>query len=226
VGLTVEPSGKFLRVVETARARFTTLPFVGANEGVPHNKRYVTKLVRVSYLDTNDLTNAVLNRLKSESADIISYRSSLIITDQSETSNAWCPSSSSSTPRRPTGQDLDDPDQEHVGHRHGRPHRRNHARSAIGFRPEAPTWIATPAPPKPQPGPPGDLSTEMTITKIVPDERSNSLIVVANQRAYNWLVSLVHKLDVSPEESVRGAAQDRFHIYNCANANCDELRPR
>jgi type II secretory pathway component GspD/PulD (secretin) len=44
----------------------------------------------------------------------------------------------------------------------------------------------------------------MTITKIVPDERSNSLIVVANQRAYDWLVVLVHKLDFSPEESVRG----------------------
>ena len=63
----------------------------------------------------------------------------------------------------------------------------------------------------------------LTITKIVPDERSNSLIVVANQRAYDWLAVLVHKLDIAPEASVRGAAQDRFHIYNCANANCDEL---
>jgi len=40
---------KFLRIVEAARARFTTLPFIGAGERVPHDKRYVTKLVRVSY---------------------------------------------------------------------------------------------------------------------------------------------------------------------------------
>ena len=93
----------------------------------------------------------------------------------------------------------------------------------LGTGQKRPPGSPPPTPPKPQPGPPGDLSTDMTITKIVPDERSNSLIVVANQRAYDWLVSLVHKLDVSPEESVRGAAQDRFHIYNCANANCDEL---
>jgi len=84
VGLTVEPSGKFLRIVETTRARFSNLPFVGANERMPHDKRFVTKLVRVTYLDTNDLTNAVLNRLKSEAGDIISYRSSLIISDQAE----------------------------------------------------------------------------------------------------------------------------------------------
>ena len=224
VGLTVEPSGKFLRVVETARARFTTLPFVGANEGVPHNKRYVTKLVRVSYLDTNDLTNAVLNRLKSESADIISYRSSLIITDQSENiermvsiikqfdtpsanrDKIWMIRIKNTSAIDMAGRIAEIMPVQQLG-------------SGQKRQPGSPP----PAPPKPQPGPPGDLSTEMTITKIVPDERSNSLIVVANQRAYNWLVSLVHKLDVSPEESVRGAAQDRFHIYNCANANCDEL---
>lgn len=80
-----------------------------------------------------------------------------------------------------------------------------------------------PPPAKVVPGPPGDLSTELTITKLVPDQRSNSLIVLANQRAYEWLLVLVHKLDVSPEESVHGSAQDRFHIYRCANANCNEL---
>ncbi|MGB8295136.1 MAG: type II secretion system secretin GspD, partial [Polyangia bacterium] len=224
VGLTVEPSGKFLRIVETARARFTTLPFVGANDRVPHDKRYVTKLVRVSYLDTNDLTNAVLNRLKSESADIISYRSSLIITDQAENiermvnlirqfdtpsanrDRIWMIRIKNTSAIDMAGRIAEIMPVQQLGTGQKR-------------QPGSPP----PAPPKPQPGPPGDLSTEMTITKIVPDERSNSLIVVANQRAYDWLVSLVHKLDVSPEESVRGAAQDRFHIYNCANANCDEL---
>ena len=224
VGLTVEPSGKFLRIVEAARARFTTLPFIGAGERVPHDKRYVTKLVRVSYLDTNDLTNAVLNRLKSESADIISYRSSLIITDQSENiermvsiikqfdtpsanrDKIWMIRIKNTSAIDMAGRIAEIMPVQQLG-------------SGQKRQPGSPP----PAPPKPQPGPPGDLSTEMTITKIVPDERSNSLIVVANQRAYDWLVILVHKLDVSPEESVRGAAQDRFHIYNCANANCDEL---
>jgi general secretion pathway protein D len=224
VGLTVEPSGKFLRVVESSRARFTTLPFVGAGERVPNDKRYVTKLVRVSYLDTNDLTNAVLNRLKSETGDIISYRSSLIISDTAENidrlvsiikqfdtpsanrDKIWIIRIKNTSAIDMAGRIAEIMPVQQLG-------------SGQRRQPGSPP----PSPPKPQPGPPGDLSTEMTITKIVPDERSNSLIVVANQRAYNWLVSLVHKLDVSPEESVRGAAQDRFHIYNCANANCDEL---
>jgi general secretion pathway protein D len=224
VGLTVEPSGKFLRIVESSRARFTTLPFVGANEHVPHDKRYVTKLVRVSYLDTNDLTNAVLNRLKSESGDIISYRSSLIISDQAENidrlvsiikqfdtpsanrDKIWIIRIKNTSAIDMAGRLAEIMPVQQLG-------------SGQKRQPGSPP----PTPPKPQPGPPGDLSTEMTITKIVPDERSNSLIVVANQRAYDWLVVLVHKLDFSPEESVRGGAEGRFHVYNCANANCDEL---
>ena len=224
VGLTVEPSGKFLRIVETTRARFSNLPFVGANERMPHDKRFVTKLVRVTYLDTNDLTNAVLNRLKSEAGDIISYRSSLIISDQAENidrlvsiikqfdtpsanrDKMWLIRIKNTSAIDMAGRIAEIMPVQQLG-------------SGQRRQPGSPP----PAPPKPQPGPPGDLSTELTITKIVPDERSNSLIVVANQRAYEWLVSLVHKLDVSPEESVRGGAEVRFHIYNCANANCDEL---
>ena len=224
VGLTVEPSGKFLRIVESSRARFTTLPFVGANEHVPHDKRYVTKLVRVSYLDTNDLTNSVLNRLKSESGDIISYRSSLIISDQAENidrlvsiikqfdtpsanrDKIWIIRIKNTSAIDMAGRLAEIMPVQQLG-------------SGQKRQPGSPP----PTPPKPQPGPPGDLSTEMTITKIVPDERSNSLIVVANQRAYDWLVVLVHKLDFSPEGSVRGGAEGRFHVYNCANANCDEL---
>ena len=224
VGLTVEPSGKFLRIVESSRARFTSLPFVGANERVPHDKRYVTKLVRVSYLDTNELTNAVLNRLKSETGDIISYRSSLIISDQAENIDRLesiikqfdTPSANRDKIwmiriKNTSAMDMAGRIAEIMPVRQ------------LGTGQKRQPGSPPPAPPKPQPGPPGDLSTEMTITKIVPDERSNSLIVVANQRAYDWLVVLVHKLDVAPEASVRGGAEDRFHIYNCANANCDEL---
>jgi general secretion pathway protein D len=224
VGLTVEPSGKFLRIVESSRARFSTLPFIGANERVPHDKRYVTKLVRVAYLDTNDLTNSVLNRLKSEAGDIISYRSSLIISDTAENidrltsiikqfdtpsanrDKIWIIRIKNTAAIDMAGRIAEIMPVQQLGTGQKR-------------QPGSPP----PMPSKPQPGPPGDLSTEMTITKIVPDERSNSLIVVANQRAYDWLVVLVHKLDVSPEESVRGGAQVRFHVYNCANANCDEL---
>jgi general secretion pathway protein D len=222
VGLTVEPTGKFLRVVENAKARFTPLPIVGPNQKPPINRRYVTKLVRVQYLDAVDLTNNVLNRIKTETGDIIAYRSSLIITDQSESIDRMV----------------------EIIHQFDTPsNTRDHIwvikvknMSVLDMASKLAEIVpvqfmgtgqrrqggASPAQPKPVPGPPGELSTEMNITKLIPDERTNSLIVVANKRAHQWLVTLVRKLDMPLEEAGRGS-EGRFHVYYCANANCDEL---
>jgi general secretion pathway protein D len=222
LGLTVEPTGKFLRVVENAKARFTPLPIFGPDQKAPNDRRYVTKLVRVQYLDAQDLTNNVLNRIKTETGDIIAYRSSLIITDQSESIERMVD----------IIKQFDTPS-----------HNRDHIwvirvknmsvlDMASRIAEIMPVQMmgtgqrrqggASPAQPKPQPGPPGELSTEMGITKLIPDERTNSLIVVANKRAHEWLVALVRKLDVPLEEAGRGS-EGRFHVYYCANANCDEL---
>ena len=222
LGLTVEPTGKFLRVVENAKARFTPLPIVGPNQRTPTDRRYVTKLVRVQYLDALDLANNVLNRIKTETGDIIAYRSSLIITDQSESIERMVE----------IIKEFDTPSntRDHIWVIHVK------NMSVLDMASRVAEIVpvqflgtgqrrqggATPAQPKPQPGPPGELSTEMGITKLIPDERTNSLIVVANKRAHEWLVTLVHKLDMPLEEAGRGS-EGRFHVYYCANANCDEL---
>ena len=222
LGLTVEPTGKFLRVVENSKARFTPLPIVGPNQKAPNDRRYVTKLVRLTYLDSLDLTNNVLNRIKTETGDIIAYRSSLIITDQSESIERMVE----------IVKQFDTPSnmRDHIWVI--RVKNMSVLDMASRVAEIVPVQMmgtgqrrqggATPAQPKPQPGPPGELSTEMGITKLIPDERTNSLIVVANKRAHEWLVALVHKLDVPLEEAGRGS-EGRFHVYYCANANCDEL---
>lgn len=222
LGLTVEPTGKFLRVVENAKARFTPLPIVGPNQTAPNDRRYVTKLVRVQYLDAQDLVNNVLNRIKTETGDIIAYRSSLIITDQSESIERMVE----------IIKQFDTPSntRDHIWVI--RVKNMSVLDMASRIAEIVPVQMlgtgqrrqggATPAQPKPTPGPPGELSTEMGITKLIPDERTNSLIVVANKRAHEWLVALVHKLDVPLEEAGRGS-EGRFHVYYCANANCDEL---
>src|SRR5438046_10206650 len=58
----------------------------------------------------------------------------------------------------------------------------------------------------------------MSISKMIPDERSNQLIVIATERAYARLLTLIHKLDVPIEGGDGG-----IHVYYCENANCDEL---
>ncbi len=222
LGLTVEPTGKFLRVVENSKARFAPLPLVGPNEKSPSNRRFITKLIRVKYLDPLDITNNVLNRIKTEAGDIIAYSGSIIITDQSESIDRMVEVVKlfdvESTARdliwvirvkNMSVLDMASRLAEIVPVQFmGTGQRRQGG--------------ASPVPPKPAPGRPGELATELGITKLIPDERSNSLIIVANRRAHDWLVALVHKLDVPLEDAGRGS-EGRFHVYYCANANCDEL---
>jgi general secretion pathway protein D len=222
LGLTVEPTGKFLRVVENARARFAPLPIIGPNQRTPSDRRYVTKLVRLQNLDPTDVTNNVLNRIKTEAGDIIPYSMSLIITDSSDSidrmveivkmfdamasvrDQIWVTRIKNMSVLDMASRLAEIVPVQFLG---------------TGQRRQggAPT-----APARGPMGKPGELATEMGITKMIPDERTNSLIIVASKRAHDWLVALIHKLDVPLEEHGRGS-EGRFHVYYCANANCDEL---
>ena len=64
----------------------------------------------------------------------------------------------------------------------------------------------------------GDLTAEMIISKIIPDERSNQLIVIATERSYQRVKRMVEQLDKPIEDG-----DGRIHVYYCENANCDEL---
>ena len=59
----------------------------------------------------------------------------------------------------------------------------------------------------------------MIISKIIPDERSNQLIVIATERSYA-------RVQAHGRPAGRGridGGDGRIHVYYCENANCDEL---
>lgn len=221
VGLTVEQSGRFLRVIDSAKARFAPLPVTRAGERLPATRRYITRLLHLRYLDALDFTNRVLNRLKSATGDIVAYHSSLIITDLSDNVERM-----SEIVRQ-----FDEP----LAPREGIWLVRVKHMSVVDMASriaEIATvhYLGTGArnlaprrpPPPTNPGPPGDLLSELSISKLIPDERTGCLIVVASERAHDWLLALVHRLDEAPAEAGNGT-DERFHVYACENASCNEL---
>ena len=220
VGLTVEPSGKFLRIIETLRAKSTSIPVYGIDDENPSGDGYVTRLVHVDNGDVNELST-ILARVKGEQGDIIPYpaQNALIITDRGSNIERMLhilkeidqPGGSGekvwvvtvhNTAATDMAQKLADIFQvQQVGSKRG---------GAAGM----------PAPAGAAKGPvkAGDLSTELMVSKIIPDERSNQLLVIATDRAYARVLMLVKKLDVPIE-----GGDGRIHVYYCENANCDEL---
>jgi len=216
VGLTVQPSGKVLRIIETVKAKSAPIPLYGEDSDVPMNESYVTRLIRVENADPNEVAQ-VFGRLKGEQGDVIVYapQGALIVTDLA----------SNITRMMHILKEIDQPG---TGEKVWIIGIKNTSASEMAQKlgeifqvaklgGKGGTTTATPA------GSPtrlkvGDLTTEMMISKIIPDERSNQLIVIANERAYARVLTLVKKLDVPIE-----GGDGRIHVYYCENANCDEL---
>jgi len=81
MGLTVEPSGKYFKIVETAGAKNRTLPLYGDDANAPNSDRFVTQLLRVKHGQAKDIS-AVLDALKSKDGSIDTIGNLIIITDK------------------------------------------------------------------------------------------------------------------------------------------------
>ena len=220
-GLTVEQSGKFLRIVETAKVKtMGGIPVYAEGADVPSSESYVTRLVRVENIDPNEAAT-VLGRLKGEQGDIVVFapQSALVITDLASNINRML-------------KVLREIDREGPGEKVWIISLKNTAASDMAQKLAEIFQVqqiggkkgggGAPAPAGGAPGHPrpkvGDLTAEMIISKIIPDERSNQLIVIATERSYARVKRMVEQLD-RPIEGGDG----RIHVYYCENANCDEL---
>lgn len=79
MGLTVEPSGKYFKIVETAGVKGRTLPVYGPGSRAPNNDRYVTQLYRTKG-ETKDVVD-LLNKLKTKEGSVDSVGDLVIFTD-------------------------------------------------------------------------------------------------------------------------------------------------
>ena len=61
--------------------------------------------------------------------------------------------------------------------------------------------------------------TEVLISKIIPDDRTNQIIIKANKRSFEAIRNLIAKLDIPISDSEQG----RIHVYYLENASAEDL---
>jgi general secretion pathway protein D len=232
LGLTVEPQGKFLRVVETARARFTGLPLVLSGERLAApGKAYVTRLFRFEHLDPTVVLAQLFNHLRGEKGAATAFGGVLIATDRADMlerfagivaeldrpevvrSKIWMLRVKSSSARdmaHRLAQIFD------VGQLGGQVLR---ARSPAPPppRPAPPPRPGQPAPPRRSN--PSAIASMLTVEKIIPEERTNQLLVVADEPVHELLLTILRRLDVAAGQ----ADHDLVHVYRCEHAECDQV---
>lgn len=219
MGLTVVPTGRYLKVVQGNWAIQSSIPtFMDRQKGrLPRQDQVVTQLVRIQNVDVNELL-LVVNKMKSRSGDVTAYKptNTLIITD------------GANNIRRILGiiKELDQSatlEQEKIWV--VRVHsadveevkkilsqlftKANNNRSKGRTQPtRAPAKGAAPAP----------EDSEVYASKLVSDPSSNSLIIVATPTSFARIASLIKKLDVQGE-----GVRQQIHVYYLANADADEI---
>jgi len=233
MGLTVVPKGNVLEIVEYAQAKSAPLPIY--TSGRPANSDQMVRMVlRPEHLPVDEVAN-ILNELKSVNGAVkgvpkagvvvvtdfgthISRMASLMLAvdtpvmgerlymlrvkyaDATEMATTLGEILGTKDANAPQGGNQAPP-----------PPRGRRARET-----------RQPTPEQPQAPDTGNVEAEVESavpSKILADERTNALIILASEPAYLRVKALVNRLDVSVE--VEGAG--RIHVYPLENADSEEM---
>lgn len=222
-GLSVYQHGRFLKVVDKRSAKQNPIPTIVDPE-TPYttNEQMVTKLFKVRYVEVEPL-RGVLQQLVSKDGDTIPYPpDTIIINDVGSNMHrleriiAQLDTRASSDELRiiqvqfATAQDVASTVQK-LFESKSRPGQRTG-----GFVPS----VSPGAPPGEVAGPPGVGDTAggpVTLSQIIPDERTNKLIIVASPAAFDRILEIVREVDVPTD------AGGRINVYPLENADAEEL---
>ena len=207
-GLTVVQNGKFYKIIELSAAAKEPLTPHFSESGIPSNDALVTQVVTLEYIDVSQL-KPVLDQLKTANGQIIDYAASntLIITDTGSSVNRML----SLIKRMDNGSNDGEKlwvyqvqyasvsDMEKLLtqvfqiQRNGRNNNTNNNKSNDAG------------------------AEEIRVSQIVADERTNRLVIVANERSYEKMKRLILKLDIEIPDS------GKINVIHLQNSEAKEI---
>jgi len=200
-GWAVYPVGRYWKVTEKKQAPRAGVPlYLDGSQPAPSNEQMVTKLFKLRFVDAEQMRN-VLNQFTSRDADLqIFPPDTLIVSDVGLNLGRL---------EQLIGQ-FDQPGGSQEIH-------------IVSVRYAAAQELAqklndiAQAQASSRPGPPGTPVAPSRSGKVLADERTNKLIVIAGEKSFQALLDLVHQLDVPTGEG--GGA----HVYALRHAKAEDL---
>lgn len=238
-GLTVVPAGQYLKIMETGGIETQPL---GMSDGgpIPAQDRFMTRLQRLENVSAEDVAN-LLGRFKSADGSVIAYAptNTVIITDTGTQIRRMMRLIEAIDVERTGEQIWIEPvhyataadlaarlleifppatadgggaaaAQAAGGRRRGQQQQAQPQPSADGSTPSPGGAIATVGEGTGR----GDSSS---ITNIIADERTNSLIIIATERAYLRVLEMIRQLDIPLE------GEGRIHVHYVQNGDAAEI---
>jgi len=224
-GIAIYQAGKYYRLVRIADAKKTAIPtLVGDDSEYAPVEQPITKLFRLHYIDPDQLRAVLGNFTSPQGADIQTIQPDiLLITDIAL--NIRRIEKMLEALDRPGSNDLirviqvqfapardvaDKINQIFVQVPGAQPGRPGQKRPLIG-------GVAAPGAPGSAPAPAGTEPSEISISKVIADERTNKLIVISDEKSFQRILDLVKHLDTPT------AGEGTIHVIFLKNANAEDL---
>ncbi len=231
-GLTLETSGRYYKIVETSSSESHVLPLYQDGESMPVDDRYVTRMHRLEHVTAEDIAT-LLGHFKSAEGAITAYAptNTLIITDTAANVRRMLTIVAEIDVARTGEQIWIEPIHYAVA--------ADLAEQLTEiFPPEdaaTPGTAATKAAPRPtRPGKApvvrdeggdsgasaqtiGTLGGDSRVGNILADERTNSVIIIATERAYLQVLELIRVLDVPVDD------EGSVHVYELQYADAEGM---
>ena len=227
-GLTIVPEGKFLKIVDSVGSASLAVPTYGAGAAYPTDDRVVTRIHKLEYTKSDELAQ-VLNKFKSKVGDVTSYgmTNSLIITDYGSSiqrlmkiikaldvpgtgTRIWVEPIHYSSAEDLAGKLQEVMEAAGMTQQKGK-----------GGGLAKPQTLSPKGPKVKGKGVQADslavLEGEATLSKIIAEERTNSLIIVATKGAYLRIIELIRKIDVP----IPGEGE--IHVHYLQHSDAEEL---
>jgi general secretion pathway protein D len=206
-GLTTVQAGKFIRIIESAEARRAPVQTF-SGDYAPNDDQYITRIFQLKYINADEVQREFRD-LVTRQGKLFAYEptNSIIITD------------TGSNIQRIRGI-LDALDvKTYETTLHILPIRNNSAKAVAEMLGEIY------GDEKAKPGQPRTFRKTTlersrgggVISKVIPDETTNSLLVLANKAGFDSLRSLVERLDV------KSSGSGRIRVYYCEHAKAEDL---
>jgi general secretion pathway protein D len=221
MGLTVQPDGKVLKIIESSRARESSIPVVAPGEVVPRAEQFVTRLLRLKNITPDEVVQ-VLNRLKGRDGDIMPYATTntLVITDLASNIRRMedvvraldVPMSGEKIwvirLRNIVATEVTQMLQQVFG---------VGKQAGSGQQRRPPISVSSAGSDVGQPGPSNEGGD--SISQIYADDRTNSIILVASERTYQRVFALIKRLEMQSSTGPTG----RIHVYALENALAEDM---
>jgi general secretion pathway protein D len=202
-GMTIVPHGRFLKIIDSGGVVTQDTPIIARGEPVPDSDRFVTRLYRLEHV-SGDEAMALLGKFKSKDGDISVYAPGrlLIITD-------------TATQVRRLMRIVEEIDVGGSGqHMWIEPVHNGTAQELAKRVNELFDLGSTPA----AAGAAGAANAKANgLNKVIPDEQTNSLIVVGTEDSYLRLLEVLKRLDSQASET------GKIHVLPLQHAIAEEM---